>query len=185
MSVQPSELQRLNSLVVDLRKEIHSLRAEVVQLEGRVLELEGQQVVGQSRAESEFEVVSVAESYPVLPVQSLPVAAAAALPPGLPPDRVEAAYKIGQFLRRCLSGGPRGASGRASIPLPSSVYIVCQGYDKQIYDPPRVYFSWAEAKAVVLKNGSPGPSIFVGVPTVGEARIAVEAAGCELPRALQ
>ena len=30
----------------------------MVHLEGRVLELEGQQVVGQSRAESEFEVVS-------------------------------------------------------------------------------------------------------------------------------
>ena len=49
----------------------------------------------------------MAEGYPVLPVQSVPVAAAPALPPGLPPDRVEAAYKIGQFLRRCLSGGPR------------------------------------------------------------------------------
>ena len=34
---------------------------------------------------------------------------------------------------------------------------------------------------MVLKNGF----IFVGVPTVGEARIAVEAAGCELPPALQ
>ena len=33
----------------------------------------------------------MAEGYPVLPVQSVPVAAAAALPPGLPPDRVEAA----------------------------------------------------------------------------------------------
>ena len=58
MSVQLSDLQRLNSVVVDLRKEVHSLRAEMVHLEGRVLELEGQQVVGQSRAGSEFEVVS-------------------------------------------------------------------------------------------------------------------------------
>ena len=172
-------------MIADLRKEVHSLRSEVVQLEGRVIELESQQLAGPGRAESEFEVVSVSEHQPLLPVQSLPVAAAAAVhSPGLPPDRVAAAHKIGQFLRRCLSGEPRGSSGRDRIAAPSSVYIICQGYDKQVYDPPRIYFSWAEAKPLVIKNGSPGPSIFVGVPTISEARIAVEAAGCELPGAL-
>eukprot|EP00434_Breviolum_minutum_P008186 symbB.v1.2.007217.t1/scaffold441.1/size205278/4 len=115
---QSPELDQLVRLEL-AELEIHSLRAEVVQLEGRVLELEGQQVVGQSRAESEFEVVSVAESYPVLPVQSLPVAAAAALPPGLPPDRVEAAYKIGQFLRRCLSSHCCGSRRMRASQSPS------------------------------------------------------------------
>ena len=184
MSLPLSELQRLNQVVVDLRKEVLALRSEVVHLEGRVIELESQQIVGAARAESEFEVVSLVDSAPLLPVQSVPVAAAAPTSPELPADRVAAAHKIGQFLRRCLSGEPRGSSGRDRIAAPSSVYIICQSYDKQIFNPPKVFFNWSSAKPWVIKNGSPGPSIFVGVPSVSEARIAVEASGCELPETL-
>ena len=115
-------------------------------------------------------------------VQSVPVAAAAALPPGLPPDRVEAAYKIGQFLRRCLSGGPRVLQEEHPFHCRALSTLFARATTSRSTT---LLVSWAEAKAVVLKNGSPGPSIFVGVPTVGEARIAVEAAGCELPPALQ
>ncbi len=65
MSYQSSDLQRLNLVIADLRKEVHSLRSEVVQLEGRVIELESQQLAGPGRAESEFEVVSVSEHQPI------------------------------------------------------------------------------------------------------------------------
>lgn len=184
MSVAATDLQRLNQVVLDLRKEVIALRAEVIQLQGRVIDLESQTTAGNPCAESEYEVVSQPETYPALPVQSVPEAADSPLPPGLPADRVAASQRIGLFLRRCLRGEPRGSSGRESIPEPSSVYIICQSHNKQVFNPPKIFFNWASAKPWVIRNGPPGPSIFVGVPTVSEARIAVEFSGCDIPEVL-
>ena len=179
MSVPPELLR----LVSDLRREIQTLRTEVVQLEGRVVELESQQVA--SKLDSEFDLVSSVASGTASAYPTLPVARSISPTRDLSTERVQAAFSIGQFLRRCLSGAPRGLSGRERIAAPSSVYIVCQSFDRVVFDPPKVFFAWGETKSLVIRNGSPGPSIFVGVPTVAEARIAVEAAGCSLPAALQ
>ena len=179
MSVPPEVLR----LITDLRREIQALKTEVVQLEGRVVELESLQVA--SKLDSEFDLVSLPASTPAPYTSSLPIAAPSSSSASeLSTERAQAAFSIGQFLRRCLSGAPRGRSGRERIAAPSSVYIVCQSFDRVVFDPPRVCFNWADTKSLVIRNGSPGPSIFVGVPTVEEARIAVEAAGCTLPAVL-
>ena len=181
MSLPISKINELVALVGDLRREVVQLRGELVQLEGRVVELESQRLV-ESLPDPEYEVVSavgtsIASGSPQKPL----VGSESGRQSELPYDRVRVAREIGQFLRRCLSGEPRGTSGRDRIAAPSSVYIVCQSYDKEVFDPPRIFFSWAAAKGLVIRRGSPGPSIFVGVPTVGEARIAVESAGCARP----
>ena len=188
MSSGHTDIGRLLEVIADLRREVHQLKTEVVQLEGRVVELESSRLVGSS-ADSEYELVrgdplgASARSAPgYLPVAST---AASAATSELPVDRVRAAQDIGFFLRRCLKGEPRGTSGRDRIAAPSSVYIVCKSFVGEIFDPPRVFFSWASAKSLVIKGGTPGPSIFVGVPTINEARIAVESAGCELLASLR
>ena len=188
MSGGSPEVGRLLEVIADLRREIHQLKTEVVQLEGRVVELESARLVG-GAADSEYELVvgdsrgaSAASAPGYLPVASTPPPTAS---PDLALDRIRAAQDIGFFLRRCLQGEPRGKSGRDRIAAPSSVYIVCKCFVGETFDPPRVFFSWASAKSLVIKGGTPGPSIFVGVPTINEARIAVEAAGCELPASLR
>ncbi len=174
-------------VVTDLRREVSALKLEVVHLEGRVVELESQRAA--SSFSEGFEVVSsvggasIAAPYP----RAVPGGVRAVSTKSeseLSGERVNFARDIGFFLRRCLSGAPRGNSGRDRIAAPSSVYIVCQSFDLEVFDPPRVFFSWAEAKALVIRGGSPGNSIFVGVPTRGEALIAIETAGCGVPAVL-
>ncbi len=180
MSLSPAKVSELLTLVGDLRREVVQLRGELVHLEGRVVEIESQRLV-ESLPDPDYEVVSsVAAAEPPKTVVAVDQRGSG----DLSFDRVQVARGIGQFLRRCLSGEPRGSSGRDRIAAPSSVYIVCQSYDREVFDPPKVFFSWSAAKGLVIRNGSPGPSIFVGVPTVSEARIAVESAGCALPSAL-
>ena len=185
MSISPSELTRLLSTVAELRKEVHLLRGEVLTLEGRVIELESKQALS---SETEFELVDTrslggSSSVGARAIGGL-VGKASPDRETLPLERISAAQDIGKFLRRCLSGQPRGASGRSRIAAPSAVYIVCQSFDLEVFDPPKVFFTWGEAKPWVIRNGSPGQSIFVGLPTPNEAKIAIEAAGCEVPAAL-
>ena len=185
MSSSSSELSRVLATVAELRREVFQLRSEVVTLEGRVIELESRQALG---SEAEFELVDsrslVSQPAAVAKSGAYPGAQARAVPDSLPLERIAAAQDIGKFLRRCLSGQPRGSSGRSRIAAPSAVYIVCQSFDSEVFDPPRVFFNWGEAKPWVIRNGTPGQSIFVGVPTPNEAKIAIEAAGCDVPAAL-
>ena len=110
MSLPASKVNELVALVGDLRREVVQLRGELVQLEGRVVD----SAVG----------TSIASGRPQKPV----VGSESGRQGELPYDRVRVAREIGQFLRRCLSGEPRGTSGRDRIAAPSSVYsyIVCQ-----------------------------------------------------------
>ncbi len=168
MSGTAAELTRVLSVVAELRKEIMALRGEVLRLEGRIIELESKP--GVPDFESEFDLVSV---------RSESCAA-----PSITPERQVILRGIGAFLRRCLIGEHRGASGRDKLPEASRVYLVCQGFDCERFNPPRVFHSWAAAKGLVIRKGSPGPSIFVGLPSSEEALIVVESAGLETPTAL-
>ena len=174
------------SVLADLRREVAALKLEVVRLEGRVVELESERAAAVTS--EGYEVVSscgasaVAAPYSRLPERGLPVVNSKV--DELSGERVSFARDIGLFLRRCLSGAPRGSSGRERIAAPSSVYIVCQSFDLEVFYPPKVFFSWGEAKSLVIRGGKPGQSIFVGVPSRQEAIIAIEASGCEVPAAL-
>ena len=168
MSVSAAELNRVLSVVAELRKEVISLRGEVLRLESRIIELESRPAVPD--VESEFDLVSSRSEICVAPSISF--------------ERQQILRGIGAFLRRCLIGEHRGASGRDKLPEASRIYLVCQGFDCERFNPPKVFHSWAAARGLVIRKGSPGPSIFVGLPSPEEALIVVESAGLETPTSL-
>ncbi len=117
-------------------------------------------------------------------------------PPSAPPAggdftswvyREAVAREIGDFLRRCLAGGHRGKSGREKLAIyQSRVYVVIRDITGLVTEHPvRVFTRFSEVKACCFRSGSCGDSVFVGLPSQREARIAVESAGCTWPTALQ
>ena len=149
------------------------------ELSARVIELEAgagaRPVSGSER--SDFEVISSAPS-------SSAARGAAAAGVDLPPHRVAAAEKIGAWIQRCLKDQPRGLSGREEIELASRVYLVVRDIHGTTYNPPKVFENWAGAKALCTLEKQLGDSVFVGLPSKAEARIAVSAAGLDIPPAL-
>lgn len=161
--------------VESLRRELSSLRALVVDLKLRVETLESQ---------AEFFVVgNTPPSSPGIGREPEP-ALAGATASSLGPDRVAAAQSIGAWLKRCLSGQRRGLSGREKIQQASRYYLVARDYSGSDCSPPLVFTSWKDTKDRVYFQGQPGDSVFVGVPTKEEGRIALLAAGLPVPAAL-
>ena len=99
----------------------------------------------------------------------------------LPADRAEASRSIGLWIVRCLEDQPRGLSGRERIRQASKLYIVVRSFDLTIYNPPRVFSSWQEARRLTHRGGQPGDSIFVGLPSKAEVKLALATAGLEVP----
>ena len=170
------ELEDLLEVVERLRDRVERLEIENGRLERRVGELEA----GGSCGNSSFEVVTpISSSFRTVP---LPIAAPAApCTPELSAERVRAAESIGGWLQRCLSGLARGNSGRDKVDLPSKLYLVAKDIFGNTFDPPQIYYSWNQARARVSKSNKFGDSVFVGFPTVAEARIALIAAGLQIP----
>lgn len=92
-------------------------------------------------------------------------------------DREAVCRGIGEWVKRCLAGLPRGTSGRDRIPLQSRFWVVVRGIDNQVHDPPLVFTNWTAAKRLVKIGDQTGDAIFYGVPSKTEAKITVEAAG--------
>lgn len=170
MSPNPATQEQVAALLERIDKQAEELAA----LRLRVSQLE-------LRRDSEFEVVSTG-----------PTTTPRASPPslilsssGTSEERREIARGIGKWLKRCAEGEIRGPSGRDQINLPSKLYLIVRDTHSKVYNPPLVYFTWAEAKPLCVVRGQPADSIFIGLPSKEEARVAVAAAGFEFPAALQ
>ena len=188
-----------------LLSEIRCLRWDLADLASRVLALE-EKLSGSERVVSSPVTVnySVAPgSYP--PVAPLPnlhqespavtaasgtsAAASNCTTPvrgGLASDYTEAerrrvAEETGAFLRRSLAGVHRGESGRDQIKLQSRVYILCRDLHGRVYNPVQVHRSFSTLRPLVKEGGQCGDSIFIGVPTIWEAKVSVAAAGLSWP----
>jgi len=162
--VSRAEFEQVVAELADLRLQVRELRAAVHH--------EGSQ---------DFEVVSSAASAGTSsPVLSASLAAGT----DLPPARVEAAQQVGRWLRRGLNQEHRGLSGREKIDLASKVYIVVKDISGTVFDPPKILSSWANTKLLVSVDKQLGDSLFVGLPSKSEARIALSAAGLKIPDAL-
>ena len=175
MSSRPVSQEQLDSLVrklEDQAAEIAALRSRVVVLESRL--------TGASQG-SDFELISAAPSSP----RAQPAAPLVLSSSGISEERREIARGIGQWLKRCVSGEIRGPSGRDQINLPSKVYLVVRDIHLKVYSPPLVFFTWSEAKTLCVLRGQPADSIFIGLPSKEEARVALASAGFEFPAALQ
>ena len=167
-TVTQDQIERLLAKVESQAVELAALRDRVAVLErGR---------------ESEFEVVS---SVPAAVQSSTSAAPLVLSSSGISEERREVARGIGRWLKRCVEGEARGPSGRDQINLPSKLYLVCRDINCKIYNPPLIFFTWPEAKPLCVLRGQPSDSIFIGLPSKEEARVAVSSAGLEFPAALQ
>ena len=101
--------------------------------------------------------------------------------------RESVARGIGQFIVRALRGERRGSSGRDKINLSSKYYLVFPDREGREHKAPvRVETSFASLKASCFKAGvADEKAVFVGVPSLREARIVAAEAGCDLPPSLQ
>ena len=163
-----AEEREFHSLLADLGAEVSALRLEVAATKDRVLGLEDQ--ISNPQATS----------------------AAAATPAPTPAgysvgsEREAIARDIGRWIRRCLDGRSPGPSGRDRIRLASKWYLCIRDINRRVHDPPLVFDSWSRCGAHVLRSGTnqPEDSIFIGLPSKTEARLAIQAAGLQIPSLL-
>ena len=193
---QGSYCMSSNPLVAELQ----ALRQELASLSSRVLQLEEQVGTQRSGIGSAFTsptpvtvnyVGSPLAELPPFPTfesgsQSLPSPsvqspATSVIAHPTEEDRTRVAIEIGEFLARCLSGANRGSSGRSKIPLASRVYILVRDIEGRVFDPVQIHRSFASVRPLVKRGDSAGDAIFVGLPSIWEARLAVQAARLNWP----
>ena len=122
------------------------------------------------------------EQVPVLPSGGSGLGAGQRVRGHTEAERRAVAIGVGHFLRRSLDGVRRGDSGRASISLPSTHYVLCRDIRGNLYNPVQVHTSFGSIRPLVKLAGSCQDSIFVGLPSLWEAQLAVESAGLLWPR---
>lgn len=155
--------------------EVERLTAEVGRLRLALTEVQERLSILESRTSDTFELVSPTAA-------QTSTASAAGYRVGA--EREAVARKVGAWLRRALSGAPRGLSGREENPARSRYYLVIRDFNNRVHSPPLFFEAWAHCNEVVCSHGQPGDSIFVGLPTKEECRIALEAGGFSLPSSL-
>ena len=170
-----SELGSRDSSDSELRETVQRLAKQVEQLSLRVSVLERDSFVVVEEAEASGQTRDP-------PAPASGTNSSVLGPAGDEGDfRRGVARQIGAFLQRCLRGEPRGSSGRHQVKLANKYYIICRDHKLRLYNPPHLVSSFSEVKALCFIDGEPGDSIFVGVPTLWEAKVAVESAGLTWP----
>lgn len=173
-----SKVTASDPVVQKLERELASLRLEVGALRGRVEALEGSAA---QDSVSDFSLVTEQAPNSTTVTSGEPRTAGYCVGTA----REEICRSIGQWLRRALSGLPRGPSGRERIDLASRFYLVCRDSRGQDYNPPLFFSNWKAAKDLCFHRGEPGDSVFIGLPTKTEAVICIEAAGLQLPPSIR
>lgn len=159
-----------------LDSEVERLTAAVAALQAALSEVQERLSILEGRTQDTFELVSPVAA-PSIPEESAGYRVGS--------EREAVARKVGTWLRRSLDGVARGLSGREETSARSRFYLVVRDFGNRTHNPPLVFDSWARCCAVVCSHGQPGDSIFVGLPTKTECRIAVEAAGLRIPNELR
>ena len=88
---------------------------------------------------------------------------------------------IGSWLVHALAGRIVGRSGRERLPESSRVYLILQDSVGNPFNPARVCQSWREAQRIVKPRGQLGSSVFIGLPSLADARIVCQETGVEWP----
>ena len=173
MSTSPDlEVEELRRQVFDLRVLLHALQERVA-----VLEAEGESrrfsVMPEPGAASAADRAAGSDSLGVRGDSGVSRA-----------ERESVARGIGQFIVRALRGERRGSSGRDNkINLSSKYYLVFRDREgRELKAPVRVETSFASVKAAGVADEK---AVFVGVPSLREARIVAAEAGYDLPLSLQ
>lgn len=170
----------------ELREEIHQLREELERLSIRVdtqeLRINALSQEREGAASPAASALSRASSFD-LPASFDNVRRPRGDTPYPWNQREQVARDVGYFIRRCLAGENRGASGRSRLPrLQNQIYLVVRDYQDRVYrNPVRVFRRFSEVRELCQHEGYFGDSIFVGLPTEYEARIAAQVAGLHWP----
>ena len=188
-----ARLELLESQVAQLQREVSHLRGLLGVSE------EGFEFVSEVRAERSG---SASSQRPVSPASSVraqrtPDSAQAPspgyplqgrVPPSQPtrPGPVEVpplprSQRDAAWLLRARDGEHRGASGRDRLPQGSKLWLVLRSYEGEDFDPPRVYQSFAPAKAVTKRGADLGQAILVGLPSRGDLEAVIASAGLPAP----
>ena len=179
-----SRVAELESEVLDLRCEVEHLRGALERLALRVDIAENRPsatLVTPIRAGSAIgSYTIVGETNSAISVASPPARRSAGAEQTWE-EREEISRGIGRWISIALSGGHRGSSGRDQIRLASRVWIVAQDYYGERVDPVGVFHSFAAARPAVKRGSDLGASVFVGLPSLREARIVVSAASLRWP----
>lgn len=162
------------SSVQALRAELAALRNEVRALTDRVIELESQ--VG-------FELVGGISSTAEPPEdwRGTEIEIKAEDTEG----RRKLAEGIGRFLRRAVDGDLLGSSGREKLKLQNRCYLVIADYEGRLLPSPLFTTSFQEVRGRCKRGPELERSIFVGLATKWEARVALEAGRFEVPLELR
>lgn len=156
-----------------LEEEVAYLRAQVEQLTLRVAGLEEREFE-LVRAETEQKSTHPSSDSSVVVDKSVP--AASSLPP-LTPERELILQGIGNWLSANLQGYRRGLSGREKLSEGNQYYLVLRNYHGKVLNPILVTRTFSEIVKEVKPFGSPGDSVFIGVPSCRDGRIICQAAG--------
>ena len=78
----------------------------------------------------------------------------------------------------------RGNSGRERLKLGSRLYVALSDSAGRAYSEVRVFTRVADLRREVFNQGNPGQATFIGFATQWEARVALEAAGVNIPAEL-
>ena len=79
-------------------------------------------------------------------------------------ERAAACREIGLFLRRCLAGEHRGASGRDRIPQASRYWLVLRDFAGANLEPAVVCHRFADCARLCKRGSDLGDSICIGLP---------------------
>jgi len=190
-----------------LLRELEELRAEVRTLVFRVTALEAQLLVRNTTTGSPVTVNYSVAAGNLPEVPPLPGTTSFTSPPRVSPqsapptvsasssgaptgrragdyteeERTAIAQEVGLFLQRSLAGDHRGESGRSRLQLSSRFYILCRDIRGRVYNPVQIHRSFGSIKPLVKDGGACGNSIFVGFPTLWEAKVCVRTAGLQWP----
>ena len=185
-----------------LAAELHQLRVELAHLSSRVLALEEaalRERVGPTPYGSPLTVNYLGTNqlpeippFPLASPSTLPTSrtssqrladspGASSAPLVTEADRRRIAEEAGAFLRRSLDGDHRGGSGRSRVPLPSTVYILARDINGVCYDPVKIFYNWSSLRHLVKNQSSCQDSVFIGLPTIWEAKICVASARLSWP----
>lgn len=162
MSVDLSEIR---AELEDIRRDCDLLGRRVAALVDRL-------------ATAEFELVGNSASASVSAVESTSAGQHTS------EERESAARDTGKFFVRCLTGQPRGDSGRSQIRLQNRIYVVVRTVEGVVHtNPVLVFYRYDQVKKHCAFGGSNnfGDSVFAGFASQWEAKVAVRAAGYTWP----
>lgn len=189
-----SEADRLREELRALWAEFRLLTVRVDQQEDRISELGSQaQSLRGSASIGSPSVVGERESlrsepqsssgYQLVSTPASTVPEADEIGPYSWQERERVARDIGAFIIRALTGQQRGNSGRDRIKgLKSRYYLVIRDkYGQEYRNPIKVFTSFQQCKHICADAADFGDSIFVGVPSIREGKLAAETAGLSWP----